>query len=330
MASRRRNRMPRAVIPSPECRRLAGKRRAAGPPSTTKTVEATSKPNDRSQAAGAQGAQVGRHRRSWCWSLLAVGGVRLRSTTRSTSRTPTRTSRPRPRTSTTPTARPSSASSPSRTATSIALDEMPQNIKDAVVAAENQSLLDRQGHRPQGHPARGVQQRAGNATQGASTITQQYVKILYLTQERSYKRKVKEAILSLKIQRQLSKEEILEGYLNTIYFGRGAYGVQAAAQAYFDKSTPRTSTCGRAPCSPACSTTRPTSTRPTASDAQGGAQGALRLRRSASMAEHRRHHRGARPTRPQRRLPKFPKIEAEDAVRRPEGPHARRWSATSC
>ena len=73
----------------------------------------------------------------------------------------------------------------------------------------------------------------GGATQGASTITQQYVKILYLTQERSCTRKIKEAILSLKIQQQLSKQEILEGYLNTIYFGRGAYGVQAAAKAYF-------------------------------------------------------------------------------------------------
>ena len=71
-------------------------------------------------------------------------------------------------------------------------------------------------------------------TQGASTITQQYVKVLYLTQERSWKRKVKEAILSLKIENQYSKDEVLEGYLNTIYFGRGAYGVQAAAQAYFE------------------------------------------------------------------------------------------------
>ena len=75
---------------------------------------------------------------------------------------------------------------------------------------------------------------AATATQGASTITQQYVKILYLTQERTLKRKVKEAILSLKLQREQSKEQILEGYLNTIYFGRGAYGIQAAAKAYFD------------------------------------------------------------------------------------------------
>jgi membrane peptidoglycan carboxypeptidase len=75
----------------------------------------------------------------------------------------------------------------------------------------------------------------GGDTQGASTITQQYVKILYLTQERTLSRKVKEAFLSLKVQDKLSKEEVLQGYLNTIYFGRGAYGVEAAAQAYFDK-----------------------------------------------------------------------------------------------
>ncbi len=60
------------------------------------------------------------------------------------------------------------------------------------------------------------------------------MKILYLNQERTYSRKAKEAILSLKIQRQMSKQQILEGYLNTIYFGRGAYGIQAAAEAYFD------------------------------------------------------------------------------------------------
>ena len=90
--------------------------------------------------------------------------------------------------------------------------------------------------------------RRGNATQGASTITQQYVKVLYLSQERTLSRKVKEAFLSLKIQQQKSKDEILEGYLNTIYFGRGAYGIQAAASAYFDKR-PRSSPSRRARCS---------------------------------------------------------------------------------
>ncbi len=116
----------------------------------------------------------------------------------------------------------------------IALDEMPETLKDAVVAAEDQSFWSNQGIDPKGILRAAFSNASGGVTQGASTITQQYVKVLYLSQERSWKRKVKEAILSLKIKNQLSKEEVLEGYLNTIYFGRGAYGVQAAAQAYFE------------------------------------------------------------------------------------------------
>ncbi|MEP9381866.1 transglycosylase domain-containing protein [Nocardioides sp. KR10-350] len=118
---------------------------------------------------------------------------------------------------------------------SIPYDEMPQTIKDAVVAAENRTFWTDKGIDPKGIIRAAFSNARGNATQGASTITQQYVKILYLNQERSYKRKLKEAILSLKIQRTMSKEKILEGYLNTIYFGRGAYGIQAAAEAYFQK-----------------------------------------------------------------------------------------------
>lgn len=118
---------------------------------------------------------------------------------------------------------------------SIPLDEVPQTMQDAVVAAENQSFWSDKGIDPKGILRAAFSNARGNSTQGASTITQQYVKILYLSQERSYTRKLKEAILSLKIQKQLSKSQILEGYLNTIYFGRGAYGVQAAAKAYFDK-----------------------------------------------------------------------------------------------
>jgi membrane peptidoglycan carboxypeptidase len=117
---------------------------------------------------------------------------------------------------------------------SIPLAQMPQNIQDAVVAAENRTFWTDKGIDPKGILRAAFSNARGNSTQGASTITQQYVKILYLTQERSLKRKGKEAILSLKIQNQLSKSQILEGYLNTIYFGRGAYGIQAAAQAYFD------------------------------------------------------------------------------------------------
>ena len=118
---------------------------------------------------------------------------------------------------------------------SIPLKEVPQKMQDAVVAAENKTFWTDKGLDPKGILRAAFSNVQGNATQGASTITQQYVKILYLTQERSYQRKIKEAILSLKIQQQLSKSQILEGYLNTIYFGRGAYGVQAAARAYFNK-----------------------------------------------------------------------------------------------
>jgi membrane peptidoglycan carboxypeptidase len=139
---------------------------------------------------------------------------------------------------------------------SIPLDEMPNTIKDAVVAAENKSFWSDRGIDPKGILRAAFSNAQGNATQGASTITQQYVKILYLTQEQTLERKVKEAMLSLKLHQQLSKTQILEGYLNTIYFGRGAYGVQAAAKAFFDK---------RAPCWRPCSTTRPSTTRRTAS-----------------------------------------------------------------
>ncbi len=117
---------------------------------------------------------------------------------------------------------------------SIPLKEIPQTLQDAVVAAENRTFWTDKGIDPKGIVRAAFSNVRGNSTQGASTITQQYVKILYLTQERSFERKGKEAILSLKIQNQLSKSKILEGYLNTIYFGRSAYGVQAAAKAYFD------------------------------------------------------------------------------------------------
>ena len=115
----------------------------------------------------------------------------------------------------------------------IQLGDMPKRLQNAVVAAEDRTFWTNHGIDPKGIIRAAFNDARGGATQGASTITQQYVKILYLTQERSLDRKVHEAILSLKLQKQLSKQKILEGYLNTIYFGRGAYGVQAAARAYF-------------------------------------------------------------------------------------------------
>ncbi|KAA1424833.1 penicillin-binding protein [Mumia zhuanghuii] len=117
--------------------------------------------------------------------------------------------------------------------TSIAFDEMPDTIKQAVIAAEDRSFETNQGLDFKGI-ARALRDNATtSSTSGGSTITQQYVKVLYLTQDRTWSRKAKEAILSIKVHNQMSKDEILEGYLNTIYFGNGAYGIEAASQTYF-------------------------------------------------------------------------------------------------
>jgi len=118
----------------------------------------------------------------------------------------------------------------------VALDQVPASMQAAVIAAEDRSFYTNRGIDFRGI-IRALRDNttSGRITGGASTITQQYVKILYLTQEQTYTRKVKEAILSLKIHNQLSKSEILEGYLNTVYYGNGAYGVQVAAQTYFNK-----------------------------------------------------------------------------------------------
>ena len=77
--------------------------------------------------------------------------------------------------------------------------------------------------------------KGGQATQGGSTITQQYVKNYFLTADRTLSRKAREILISLKIDQQQTKDQILENYLNTIYYGRGAYGIQTASKAYFNK-----------------------------------------------------------------------------------------------
>jgi membrane peptidoglycan carboxypeptidase len=120
---------------------------------------------------------------------------------------------------------------------SVTIDKIPASMQAAAIAAEDRSFYTNRGIDLKGI-VRAVRDNttSGQIQGGGSTITQQYVKILYLTQERSYTRKVKEAILSIKIHNQLSKKEILEGYLNTIYFGNGAYGIEVASQTYFGKS----------------------------------------------------------------------------------------------
>ncbi|MFP5283470.1 MAG: transglycosylase domain-containing protein [Actinomycetes bacterium] len=117
----------------------------------------------------------------------------------------------------------------------LTLEEMPETMKQAVVAAENRSFWTDKGISIRGMLRAAWVIARGGTIQGGSTITQQYIKILYLNSDQTLTRKFKELFLAYKINKEQSKEEILEGYLNTIYFGRGAYGVQAASEAFFDK-----------------------------------------------------------------------------------------------
>ena len=119
--------------------------------------------------------------------------------------------------------------------TSLPLEEIPQSIKDAVVAAEDRTFYTNPGISPLGMTRAFFAILTGGEVQGGSTITQQYIKLMYLTPERTLTRKLNEVVLALKLSNQQSKEQILANYLNTVYFGRGSYGVQAAAQTWFGK-----------------------------------------------------------------------------------------------
>lgn len=119
----------------------------------------------------------------------------------------------------------------------VPLEKIPQQVRDAVIATEDQRYYEHKGVDPLGIArAIWVDVVKREKAQGGSTITQQYVKQAFVGDESSLKRKVKEAILAQKVERRYSKDEILELYLNTIYFGHGAYGVEAASRAYFGKS----------------------------------------------------------------------------------------------
>ncbi|VBB08777.1 transglycosylase [Lucifera butyrica] len=119
----------------------------------------------------------------------------------------------------------------------VSINKIPQNLQNAFVATEDARFYQHIGIDP-----RGILRAAwANLThheveEGGSTITQQLAKNALLTQAQTLKRKIQEAVLALQIERQYSKKEILEMYLNQIYFGQGAYGVQAAAQVYFGKN----------------------------------------------------------------------------------------------
>ncbi|MSW95118.1 MAG: penicillin-binding protein, partial [Actinobacteria bacterium] len=119
---------------------------------------------------------------------------------------------------------------------SVPLDEVPLVTQRAILAAEDRDYYNHGGISPLGFARALFNNVSGGSTQGGSTITQQYAKNAFLTQERSWSRKIKEALLSIKLETVSSKDQILENYLNTIYFGRNAYGIDAAARSYFGKS----------------------------------------------------------------------------------------------
>ena len=115
----------------------------------------------------------------------------------------------------------------------VSLTLISKNARYAVLAAEDRDFYTESAVDPKAMIRAGWNTATGKGKQSGSTITQQYVKNYYLAQEQTVTRKVKEFFISIKLDREKSKDDILEGYLNTSYFGRNAYGVQAAAQAYY-------------------------------------------------------------------------------------------------
>ncbi|MGW2375227.1 transglycosylase domain-containing protein [Kitasatospora sp. NPDC001683] len=115
----------------------------------------------------------------------------------------------------------------------VGLDKVSPAAQHAALAAEDRNFYNEGAVNVQGLVRAALNTAKGEGTQGGSTITQQYVKNTYLNQKQSITRKVKELFISMKVDATESKDDILSGYLNTSYYGRGAYGIQAAAQAYF-------------------------------------------------------------------------------------------------
>lgn len=120
--------------------------------------------------------------------------------------------------------------------TPVSIDQIPMDLKTALIVTE-----DRQFYTHSGIDLKGILRAvikdimAGQFVEGASTITQQLAKTLFLSQEKTIIRKIKEAILALQLERRYTKDELLALYLNQIYFGSGAYGVESAAQLFFGK-----------------------------------------------------------------------------------------------
>ncbi|MCK1798512.1 penicillin-binding protein [Streptomyces sp. XM4193] len=118
----------------------------------------------------------------------------------------------------------------------VTLAQVPKRVQHAVLAAEDRDFYNQSAIDPKAMVRAAWNMVRGEGKQSGSTITQQYVKNFYLSQERTVTRKAQEFFIAIKLDREVSKDDILIGYLNTSYFGRNAYGIQSAAQAYYGKN----------------------------------------------------------------------------------------------
>lgn len=116
------------------------------------------------------------------------------------------------------------------------LVNIPDNLQHAIIATEDKNFYHHKGYDVTGLlRSTGANILAGHVVQGASTITQQLARILFLSNEKTYTRKIKELIVAVRIEKTIPKDKILEMYLNNVYLGSGAYGVEGASQIYFNK-----------------------------------------------------------------------------------------------
>lgn len=119
----------------------------------------------------------------------------------------------------------------------VEIKDVPENIKNAIIATEDKNFYHHRGYDPIGLlRSMAVNISTGSFSQGASTITQQLARILFLSNEKTFDRKIKEFIAAARIEKTISKDQILEMYLNNVYLGSGAYGIAGAAQIYFNKT----------------------------------------------------------------------------------------------
>lgn len=119
----------------------------------------------------------------------------------------------------------------------ITIDSLPEYVKNAFIDTEDKRFYSHNGYDIKRIIKAGfVNMTTNSKSQGASTISQQLIKNALLSNEKTYSRKIKEIVLSIKMEKNFTKDEILEMYLNTIYFGSNAYGIENASKVYFNKS----------------------------------------------------------------------------------------------